>query len=108
TQDDAHATASLFFVNQTSHSQHISVQAESILPWSSWQGTRLTLQGHSVDVLKSPWQVANLTLQGDSMAVLTLHRNGGDEVFDFDTITNEQQVVPEVRHIVCNSETSIC
>ena len=41
TQDDGHATASLFFVNQTSNSQHISVQAESILPWTSWQGTSL-------------------------------------------------------------------
>ena len=51
TQDNGHTTASLFFVNQTSQSQHISVQAESILPWSSWQGASLTLQGYDMTVL---------------------------------------------------------
>jgi hypothetical protein len=108
TQDNGRATASLFFVNQTANSQHISVQAESILPWSSWQGASLQLQGHSIDVLRSPWQSASLTLQGYSMAVLTLHRNGSDEVFSFDNPVNEQQVVPEVQHISCSSETSVC
>jgi glycosyl hydrolase family 44 len=108
TQDDGHATASLFFVNQTSNSQHISVQAESILPWSSWQGASLKLQGYSIDVLKSPWHGASLTLQGYSMAVLTLHRNGSNEVFSFDNTVSEQQVVPELQHIVCSSATSFC
>jgi hypothetical protein len=108
TQDDNHTTASLFFVNQTSHSQHISVQAESILPWSSWQGTDLTFQGHSIAILKSPWQNASLTLPGYSMAVLTLHRNASDEVFCFDNTVSEQQGVPEVQHIVYSSETSVC
>lgn len=84
TQDSSHATASLFFVNQTSNSQHISVQAESILPWSSWSGASVKFQGHTIDILKSPWPSASLTLQGYSMAVLTLHRNGGDEIFSFD------------------------
>jgi hypothetical protein len=68
TQDNGHATASLFFVNRTSNSLHISVQAESILPWSSWPD-------------------ASLTLQGYSMTVLTLHRNGSNgsnEIFSFD------------------------
>jgi len=60
------------------------VQAENILPWSSWQGASLTLQGHTIDVLRSPWQGASLTLQGYSMAVLTLHRNGSDKIFSFD------------------------
>jgi len=108
TQDDDHATVSLFFVNQTSNSQHISVQAESILPWSSWRGTSLKLQGYSIDVLRSSWQGANLTLQGYSMAVLTLHRNGSNEVFSFDNTVSEQQVAPEMQHIVCSSETRVC
>jgi hypothetical protein len=108
TQDDGHATASLFFVNQTSNSQHISVQAESILPWISWQGASLKLQGYSIDVLKSSWQGASLTLQGYSMAVLTLHRNGSNEVFSFNNTISEQQVVPEVQHTVCSGETSVC
>jgi len=98
TQDDGHATASLFFVNQTSQSQQISVQAESMLPWSSWQG----LQG------RSSWQAASLTLPGDSMAVLTLHRDGSDEMFSFDNTASGQQAAPEVQHVVCGSGTSVC
>jgi hypothetical protein len=97
TQDNAHATASLFFINQTSNSQHISVRTESIVPWSSWQNARW-----------SPWQGASLTLQGYSMTVLTLHRNGSNEVFSFDNTVNKQRIVSEVQHIVCNSETSVC
>jgi hypothetical protein len=99
---------SLFFVNQTSNSQHISVPAESILPWSSWQGTSLKLQGYSIDVLKSSWKGASLTLQGYSMAVLTLRRNGSNEVFSFDNTVSEQQIVPELQHTVCISEASSC
>jgi hypothetical protein len=102
TQDDAHATASLFFVNQTSNSQHISVQTESILPWISWQGISLKFQGYSMDVLKSSWQGASLTLQGYSMAVLTLHRNESNEVFSFDNTVSGQEVVPEVQHSTPN------
>jgi hypothetical protein len=98
TQDEGHATASLFFVNQTDSSQQISVQAESILPWSSWQGLQAW----------SSWQGASLTLQGASMAVLTLHRNGSDEVFSFDNTVVEPQGAPEVQHVVCNSGTSVC
>jgi hypothetical protein len=108
TQDNGHATVSLFFVNQTNDSQHITVQGEGILPGLAWQGTRLTYQGYHVDVLKSPWQAANLTLPGYSMAVLTLHRNGSDEIFRFDNTVNQPQIASEVQHIVCNSGTSKC
>jgi hypothetical protein len=108
TQDNGHATVSLFFVNQTEKSQHITVQAGGILPGLAWQGARLAYQDHSVDILKSPWQAANLTLPGYSMAVLTLRRNGSDEIFSFDNTIDQSQVVPEVQHIICNSGTSKC
>jgi hypothetical protein len=108
TQSDDHTTVSLFFVNQTSASQRITVRAESILPWSSWQGTTLTLQSDTIPILKSPWQGATLTLQGYSMAVLTLHRNGSDDTFSFDNTVNEQQAVPEVQYVICHSVTSAC
>jgi hypothetical protein len=107
TQDDDHATVSLFFVNQTGHSQSISVQAESILPWRSWQSAlpRGSWQG----VLPwNLWQSATLTLQGYSMAVLTLHRNGSDEVFSFNNTANAQQGVPGVQHAVCSNGTAVC
>lgn len=105
TQNNDHATASLFFVNQTDNNQLISVQAERILPWnlwpgapwSSWQGT-----------LWNSWRGANLTLPGYSMVVLTLHRGGDGEVFSFDNLANEQQVVPEVQHVICSSRTGVC
>ncbi|HLW02941.1 MAG TPA: glycoside hydrolase family 44 protein [Ktedonobacterales bacterium] len=98
TQDGGHATASLLFVNQTSSSQQISVQAENILPWSSWQGLQAW----------SSWQTASLTLQGYSMAVLTLHRDGSDEAFSFDNTASSQQGAPEVQHAVCSSATGVC
>ena len=93
TQDNNHASASLFFVNQTNFSQRISVQAESILPRGSWQGVQAL----------SSWQDASLTLPGYSMAVLTLHRNGSNEVFTFNNSVSAQQGAPLVQHVVCNS-----
>jgi len=108
TQDNGHATVSLFFVNQTNDSQHITVQGEGILPGLAWQGTRLTYQGYSVDVLKGPWQTAKLTLPGYSMAVLTLHRNGSDEVFYFDNTVNQPKLASEVQYIVCDNGTGKC
>jgi hypothetical protein len=98
TQDSDHAAVSLFFVNQTSHSQSISVQAESVLPWNWWQGT----------LPWSSWQGASLTLQGYSMAILTLHRNGSDEAFSFDNVVSEQGSAPTVQHVVCNTGASAC
>jgi hypothetical protein len=94
TQDDSHASASLLFVNQTSFSQHISVQAESILPRDLWQ--RLPRDW-------SFWQDASLTLPGYSMAVLTLYRNGSNVLFTFDNSVSAQQGAPPVQHVVCSS-----
>lgn len=96
TQDDDHITASLLFVNQTSHSQEISVQMKSILPANVWQGLQKW----------NAWRDASLTLQGYSMAVLTLHRDGSNEVFSFDNTVNAQQGVPEVQHVVCSGASS--
>jgi hypothetical protein len=96
TQDDGHNTASLLFVNQTSHSQQISVQVKSILPANVWQGLQKW----------SAWHAASLTLRGYSMAVLTLHRDGSDEVFRFDNTVNAQQAVPEVQHVECGGASS--
>jgi hypothetical protein len=93
TEGNNHASASLFFVNQSKSSQHISVRGESILPWSPWHG----LQAWSW------WQDASLTLPGYSMAVLTLHRNGSDEVFTFNNSVSAQHGAPPVYHVVCSS-----
>ena len=98
TQDENHASASLFFVNQTRISQHISVQAESILPRNLWQGMQAL----------SLWQDSSLTLPGYSMAVLTLHRNGSDEVFTFNNSVSARQGAPLVQHVVCSSGAGIC
>jgi Glycoside hydrolase family 44 len=98
TQDDDHASVSLFFVNQTNLSQHISVPAERILSWGPWQGIQAW----------SSWQDASLTLPGYSMAVLTLHRNGSNEVFTFNNSVSAQQGAPPVQHVVCSSAAGIC
>lgn len=89
TQDASHATTSLFFVNQTGNSQHISVHTDNTLPWNLWQGTSLVLPGYS-------------------MAVLTLHRNGGDEVFLFDNTVSERQTAPAIQYTLCNRKTGVC
>ncbi len=96
TQDDAHSTVSLLFVNQTNQSQHISVQTETLLPWTSSPNIPFW----------NAWQSARLTLQGYSMALLTLHRTGSDDVFSFDTTASSQQEVPEVHYALCKSETT--
>ncbi len=98
TQDGSQTTASLFFINQTSQSQQIHVQAERILPWDAWQGLQAW----------SSWQGASMKLQGYSMAVLTLQRNGSDELFRFDNSISEQQAVPEVQQMLCSSEMDGC
>jgi hypothetical protein len=98
TQDADHGTASLLFINQTALSQRISVQAESIQPWGSWQALQAW----------SSWQATSLVLPGYSMAVLTLHRSGSDEAFSFDNAATEQQGAPEVQHVVCSSATIVC
>lgn len=98
TQDDSHASVSLFFVNQTSLDQPITVQAENMLPWGSWQALQAW----------SSWQTASLTLPGYSMAVLTLHRDGNDELFSFDNAASQQEGVPEVQHVACSSATGDC
>ena len=98
TQDDNHTSVSLFFVNQTNFSQHISVPAESILPWGPWQGLQA----------RSSWQDASLTLPGYSMAVLTLHRNGSNEVFTFNNSVSAQHGAPPVQQVVCGGAAGIC
>lgn len=98
TQDGNHASVSLFFVNQTNFSQHVSVQAENILPWGSWQGIQAL----------SSWQDASLTLPGYSMAVLTLHRHGSNEVFTFNNSVSAEQGAPPVQHVFCSGGAGIC
>lgn len=104
TQDDSRATVSLFFVNQTSNSLHISVQTENILPEN-------ILPKNILPENILPWRSAtgaNLMLPGYSMAVLTLHRNGGGEVFRFNNTVSERQVAPEIQYTLCSRKTGIC
>jgi hypothetical protein len=67
TQDKGQQTVSLLFLNRTDVNQQISVGTAN----GSW-------------LPFGPWSGANLTIHGYSMAVLTLHRNGGNETFNFD------------------------
>jgi hypothetical protein len=92
-QDGSHTSVSLFFVNQTAVSQHISVQAESILPTGLWQGRQAW----------SFWQGASLTLPGYSMALLTLRRSGANELFTFNNSVRVQQAAPPVQYVACSS-----
>ena len=73
-------------------------RARVFCPGGSWRG----IQAWSF------WQDASLTLPGYSMAVLTLHRNGSDEVFTFNNSVSARQGVPSVQHVVCSSGAGIC
>lgn len=92
TQDSGHKTISILLINKTNESQHVSVRPDSLLPFSTWSSS-------------------NLTIPGYSMAVLTLHRNSTNEAFSFSNKANAQQAAPGVQHVNCGSNTdsaSVC
>jgi hypothetical protein len=92
TQDSGHKTVSILLINKTNESQHISIRPDSLLPFSTWSSS-------------------NMTIPGYSMAVLTLHRNSSNEAFSFSNKANAQQAAPGVQHANCGSNTdsaSVC
>src|SRR5579875_2951945 len=91
TQNQGHTTVSILFINKTAESQQVHVADSSMLPISLWQQAELTIPPYG-------------------MAVLTLHRNGGDEVYSFSNQENTQQIVPDINHLVCGNinSTSVC
>jgi hypothetical protein len=84
TQDQQHATVSLLLINKSAESQQVGVQADSFLPFGSWQRAHLTLPAYG-------------------MSVLTLHHNKSNEAYSFNNTENAQQAVPDIEHLLCTS-----
>src|SRR5260370_12003754 len=72
TQDDAHNTVSLLFINKSGDNQSAEVSAQNQI-----FGT-------------SPWHTQDISIAPHSMVLVTLHRNGGAEAYSF--------TVPAVTH----------
>lgn len=89
TQDEQHTTVSLLLINKSADSLQVGVQADSFLPFGSWQRAHLTLPAYG-------------------MSVLTLHQNKSNEAYRFSNVENAQQAAPDIEHLVCtNNRDSI-
>lgn len=89
TQDTAHQTVSLLFVNKSSITQLAQVSPQS--------------QFLSIN----PWPDMNISLSGYSITIITLHRNGGAEAYSFDVPTNENSVVGPLKSTICGNATDV-
>lgn len=84
TQNQAHTTVSILFINKTGKSQQVHVAGSSILPFGFWQQ-------------------ASLSIPAYGMSVLTLQRGGSDNAYSFTNQENTQQTVPDISQLVCGS-----
>lgn len=87
TQDDAHQTVSLLFVNKARWTQFAQVSAQNqLFGISSWAG---------LDISLSPF----------SITLVTVHRGGGADAYSFNVPTGEDTNVAPLIHIVCGKKT---
>jgi len=87
TQDNAHQTVSLLFVNKSP-----AVQLAQINGASSFFGTSL-------------WGSLNVTLAPYSIIVVTLHRGGSAEAYSFIAPASDNAGTPSVSHIICGQKS---
>jgi hypothetical protein len=87
TQDDAHNTVSLLFVNKSGTAQlaHVSSQNQ-IFGMSPW---------HSLDI----------SIAGDSIVLVTLHRDGGAEAYYYIVPTVNDPTTAPLGSITCGNKT---
>jgi hypothetical protein len=89
TQSADHNTVSLLLINKTNGNQLVDIKADSLLPVGTWRPAKVTIASYS-------------------MAVLTLHRNGSNEAFSFNTSSDAQQPAPAVQQSSCGSAGFTC
>src|SRR5437588_3412059 len=88
TQDDAHQTVSLLFVNKSSIAQLAQVSAQSTLP--------------ALD----PWPNLNINIQGFSMLLVTLHYNGGAAAYSYIAPFTDNATAAPLSYTVCGNKTN--
>ena len=87
TQDDAHQTVSLLFVNKSSTNQLAEVTSQN------------QLFGFS------PWHSQDISIGANSIVLITLHRNGGAEAFSFIVPGTDDATINPLMQTVCGKKT---
>jgi hypothetical protein len=83
TQDNAHTTVSLIFINKSNSIQLAQINALSTL------------------FVVNPWTNLNVNLAADSIVVITLHRNAGAEAYSFTVPASNDPNAGAVLHTLC-------
>jgi hypothetical protein len=87
TQDDAHQTVSLLFINKSGNNQYAEVSAMN-------------------QVLNTgPWHSLGISIKGYSMVLVTMHRGGGAEAYSFDAPGTDAATIGPLKKTVCGNKT---
>ena len=88
TQDNAHQTVSLLFINKSSESQLAQISGGSNL------------------LGISPWAGLDISLSADSIIAVTMHRNNTAEAYSYIVpAANDSQTAAPVLHTICGHKT---
>jgi hypothetical protein len=87
TQDDAHQTVSLLFINKSGTNQFAEVIAKN------------QLFGFS------PWHTQDISIGANSIVLMTLHRSGGAEAFSFVVPSTGDATINPLKQTVCGNKT---
>lgn len=87
TQDQAHQTVSLLFVNKSSTNQFAEVSSQN------------QLFGFS------PWHSQDISLGANSIVLITLHRNGGAEALSFIVPGTNEATINPLKQTICGKKT---
>jgi hypothetical protein len=86
TQDDAHNTVSLLFINKSGGNQFAEVSAQNQI-----FGT-------------SPWHTQDISIAAYSMVLVTLHRNGGAEAYSFTAPAVTDAAIESLNYTGCGNK----
>jgi len=86
TQDNAHNTVSLLFINKSGDNQSAEVSAQNQI-----FGT-------------SPWHTQDISIAPYSMVLVTLHRDGGAEAYSFTVPAVNDATIQSLIHTMCGNK----
>jgi hypothetical protein len=87
TQDDAHQTVSLLFINKSGANQYAEISPQN------------QIFGFS------PWHTQDISIAAYSMVLVTLHRNGGAEALSFLVPRLNDGPINPLKQFVCGKKT---
>ena len=89
TQDAAHNTVSLLFINKSGGNQFAEVSAQNQI-----FGT-------------SPWHTQDISIAASSIVLVTLHRGGGAEAYSFTVPAIDDATVNPLNYTVCGNKVDV-